>query len=119
MTSLSRNLISPKHVRMRLQDITAMRFDGTDAGAQAIALWVKESGDINDRSYMRYRNDSDHPAGIFTFDVLGDGGQIVDPEDWVVRIAGFYLVMSESTFDAIFDIVHERVATIMAIERAQ
>lgn len=115
MSDLARNFMRPETVAMRPAPLHAMRFDGTDAGAQAIALWVKESGDITSRSQMRYHAASDGGRG-FLFDVVGDGGEIVDPGDWVVRLpGGMYLVLAQDAFDTIFETVADVNATAVFI----
>lgn len=108
MSDVTRNIVRPESVQVRPQEITAMRFNGTDASAQSIALWVKENGDITPKSRMNFRAERDwFDGGVaqgFTFDVLGDGGQKVETGDWVVRIAGLYLVVNQATFDQVFEI---------------
>lgn len=112
--------VVPQHVVVRPAPITAMRFDGTDAGAQAVALWAKESGDITSRSSMHFYAGSQTGRPEFLFDIIGDGGQVVDPGDWVVRMAGgMYLVLAQDAFDAIFQSVAGPAPITLSIQESR
>ena len=56
----------------------------------------------------------------FIFDIIGDGGQVVDPGDWVVRMAGgMYLVLEQDAFDAIFQSVAGPAPITLSIQESR
>lgn len=97
------HVVSAMLVQPRQRPVEAMRFDGTDAGAQSIALWVKESGDITSDSRMHFRFESGGRRE-FNFDPAGTGGWDVRAGQYIVRMApGAYLVLSERDFMLLFE----------------
>lgn len=102
-------MTAPFAVAARPVGLEAVIFDGSDASAQTIALWVKERGDITWKSTMRYSAGS-RTDPRFTFDPEGDGGWSVRPGQHIVRMAPrSYAVLTPD----LFDLLYQRVDTLL------
>lgn len=95
-------MTAPFAIHPRMVPMEAVRFDGSDASAQTIALWVKERGDITDDSRMNYKSFSDLEPR-FRFEPNYDGGWEVRPGQYIVRLApSVYVVLTPEQFETLY-----------------
>lgn len=98
-------MTAPFPVAARPVAMEAAVFDGSDASAQTIALWVKERGDITDDSRMNYKAYSDLTPR-FHFQPNMDSGWDVRAGQYVVRLApSVYIVLTPEQFELLYQSV--------------